>query len=81
MNINRKGETLIKATHDFMLRANIQVLAMQEVDDVATVANQAAHRAWKAHRCKLILSKSENSSLKHRVALVSSVIELYAPPP
>ena len=42
MNINRKGETLIKATHDFMLRANIQVLAMQEVDDVATVANQAA---------------------------------------
>ncbi|CAE7272427.1 Pol [Symbiodinium microadriaticum] len=32
MNINRKGEQLIKATRDFMLQSNIQILAMQEVD-------------------------------------------------
>ena len=72
MNINRKGEQLVKATHNLMRHANMQVLAMQEVD-VGTLASQAVHREWKAHGCKLILSKSENLSLKHRVALVSSV--------
>ena len=72
MNINRKGEQLIKATRDFMLQSNIQILAMQEVD-VGTLASHAAHRAWKSQGCKIILSKPEAVSLKHRVALISSV--------